>query len=95
MDSSTTQNIRHNEKNRVSQKCQWAGHIARRSDQRWTTEILNWIHRDHKRPRKRPKKRWVDDIVKYKGIKWQQVAFCRNDCKEAEKAFILQWIDTG
>ena len=79
----------------ASRKWQWAGHIARRSDQRWTTEILNWIPRDHKRPRKRPKKRWVDDTVKYKGIKWQQLAVHRQGWKEAEETFIQQWIDTG
>ena len=39
----------------TSKKWQWAGHIARRKDNRWTVEILNWIPRDHKRPRSRPK----------------------------------------
>ena len=34
---------------------QWAGHIARRKDNCWTVEILNWIPRDHKRPRSCPK----------------------------------------
>ena len=32
----------------ASKKWQWAGHIARRKDNRWTVEILNWIPRDHK-----------------------------------------------
>ncbi|XP_023217382.1 sodium channel protein type 3 subunit alpha-like [Centruroides sculpturatus] len=33
---------------------QWAGHIARRTDHRWTYEVLDWIPRDRKLPRRRP-----------------------------------------
>jgi len=40
----------------------WAGHIARRIDGRWTTNILHWIPREKKRPRRRPNTRWVDEI---------------------------------
>ena len=54
----------------TSKKWQWAGHIARRKDNRWTVEILNWIPRDQKRPRSRPKKRWIEDIIKCKGVQW-------------------------
>ena len=30
----------------TSKKWQWAGHIARKKDNRWTVEILNWIPKD-------------------------------------------------
>ena len=57
----------------VSRKWQWAGHVARRSGQRCISNTLNCLPRDHKGPSKRPKKRWIDDIVKYKGIKWREL----------------------
>ena len=48
-------------------KWDWAGHIARRQDGRWTKEILNWYPRDQKRPRKRPNMRWIHEINKFAG----------------------------
>ncbi len=41
-------------------KHQWAGHIMRRDDDRWTRRTLEWIPRGTKRPRGRPPKRWAD-----------------------------------
>ena len=35
-------------------KWQWAGHIARRSDGRWTKAVLEWSPRELQRPRGRP-----------------------------------------
>ena len=78
----------------ASRKWQWASHVARGSDHGWISKILNWLPRDHKRPSKCSKKRWIDHIVKYKGIKWQELAAQRKDWKEGEEALILQWIDT-
>jgi len=34
-------------------KREWAGHIARRTDGKWTTNVLDWIPREKKRPRRR------------------------------------------
>jgi hypothetical protein len=45
-------------------KLGWAGHIARRNDNRWTTATLEWYPRDWKRPRGRPPMRWTDSLRK-------------------------------
>ena len=44
-------------------KHRWAGHIVRRTDDRWTKKTLEWIPREIKRPRGRPPKRWADVFV--------------------------------
>ena len=44
-------------------KHRWAGHIVRRTDDRWTKRTLEWIPREVKRPRGRPPKRWADVFV--------------------------------
>ncbi|CAG9124695.1 unnamed protein product [Plutella xylostella] len=48
-------------------KCQWAGHIARRTDGRWSRRVLEWRPRTGKRSVRRPSTRWTDDIVKSAG----------------------------
>ena len=40
-------------------KHRWAGHVARRRDNRWTIRITEWIPHGNKRPRGRPRTRWV------------------------------------
>ncbi|CAI2354961.1 unnamed protein product [Caenorhabditis sp. 36 PRJEB53466] len=42
----------------------WAGHVARRTDNRWTTLTQEWIPRDTKRPVGRPPMRWIDALNK-------------------------------
>lgn len=76
-------------------KWNWAGHLARRNDDRWTTKVLFWIPRDKKRPRKRPQCRWRDEIVKFGGATWRRFAENRANWKHLGEAFILQWIDKG
>ena len=44
-------------------KHRWAGHIVRRTDDRWTKRTLEWIPSEVKRPRGRPPKRWADVFV--------------------------------
>ncbi|CAI5441711.1 unnamed protein product [Caenorhabditis angaria] len=46
------------------QKLRWAGHIARRTDSRWTTTTLEWCPKDWKRPVGRPPMRWSDELRK-------------------------------
>ena len=41
-------------------KHRWAGHVIRRTDDRWTKRTIEWSPRDHKRPRGRPPTRWAD-----------------------------------
>ena len=76
-------------------KWNWAGHIARRQDRRWTKEILDWYPRDQVRPRGRPNTRWIDEIRQFAGIEWMRIAEDRTLWKQRGEAFILQWIDNG
>ena len=76
-------------------KWHWAGHVARRTDHRWTKEILDWIPRDIKRPRRRPPGRWQDEIRKHAGATWMRDAADRLLWKNLGEAFIQQWIEKG
>ncbi|HEG7136645.1 TPA: hypothetical protein SFG11_002777, partial [Staphylococcus aureus] len=69
-----------------SLKWMWAGHVARRNDNRWTSAVLNWTPRYVKRPRRRPKDRWNRDIVKYLGVTWQREAQNRENWKALGEA---------
>jgi len=55
-------------------KWRWAGHIATRTDGRWTTNILRWIPREKKRPRRRRNGRWVDEMKRFPGATWMRIA---------------------
>jgi hypothetical protein len=70
-------------------KWQWAGHIARVTDNRWTKAITEWIPLDGKRKQARPKLRWDDEIRKCAGTMWMRVARNRVEWKRHEEAFIL------
>ncbi|CAG9122414.1 unnamed protein product [Plutella xylostella] len=48
-------------------KWQWAGHVARRADDRWSRKVLEWRPRVGKRRVGRPPTRWSDDLRK---ISW-------------------------
>lgn len=83
----------------ASLKWSWAGHIARRTDGRWTKTIMNW-RPPTTRPRGRPPERWTNGINKYvreikPGTNWQQVAMDRSEWKRLGEAYIQQWIQTG
>jgi hypothetical protein len=43
-------------------KWQWAGHISRRTDNRWGKRVLQWRPRLGKRSVGRPQARWSDDL---------------------------------
>ena len=43
-------------------KWRWAGHIARRTDNRWSTALLLWEPEGGKRRVGHPKARWRDDM---------------------------------
>ena len=57
----------------------WAGHLARRTDWRWTVRMLHWIPRGGTRWRGRPVTRWEDELggfVREEGftLKWDKLA---------------------
>src|SRR5271156_2935417 len=76
-------------------KWQWAGHVARINDNRWTRTVTEWLPLHLKRKKARPKMRWEDDIKKYIGVTWMRVSRNRNDWKHHEEAFTQQSIDNG
>jgi hypothetical protein len=82
-----------------SLKWQWAGHIARMEDERWTKRILNWRPFDQTRPLGRPPERWDDDIKRFviRGISdeerdptknWQKLARNREQWKSLKEAYL-------
>jgi len=63
-------------------KWRWVGHITRRADRRWTTNVLQWIPIEEKRQRRRPNVRWVDEIKRFSGATWMRIASDRDMWKE-------------
>ncbi|EPB74124.1 hypothetical protein ANCCEY_06795 [Ancylostoma ceylanicum] len=59
-------------------KHRWAGHLLRRSDDRWSLRVTEWLPRNKTRPLGRPPTRWADSFTKYfrqRGLPhWMQVA---------------------
>ena len=45
-------------------KWDWAGHVARMEDRRWTSILPNWFLKTGRKPG-RQKARWKDDVVKF------------------------------
>ena len=75
------------------QKWKWAGHTARRTDNRWTKRCTEWQPRIGKRDRGTPATRWMDDIKKTAGPEWQRKAQNQNEWKKSAEGYILQWMD--
>lgn len=55
-------------------KWQWAGHISRRTDNRWGKRVLEWRPRLGKCSVERPQARWSDDLRGMAGRSWMRVA---------------------
>lgn len=56
----------------ASLKWNWAGHIARMTDERWTRTIMN-CRPPKTRPMGRPPERWTNSIKRVAGTNWQQL----------------------
>ena len=80
---------------RRRRKFRWAGHVARRSDERWSYKVLYWKPVDGRRVVGHPKKRRTDIIDSYfeeecdleKGA-WMALAQCRETWKSFENKFV-------
>ncbi len=73
----------------------WAGHTARRNDNRWTTRIMDWQPRTGKRKRGRQRRKWRDDIRVYAGTTWTRTARNRNEWHFHDEGYILHWMNTA
>lgn len=72
-------------------KWNWAGHVARMTNERWTKKIMEWRPRqDAFRNRGRPPTRWTDDIKRV-APNWIQDAQDRNKWRSLTEAYVQQW----
>lgn len=76
-------------------KWQWAGHISRRTDNRWSHKVLEWRPRLGKRSVGRPATRWDDDIRRLAGVSWMRVAENRERWRALGETYVQQWTSVG
>ncbi|CAH2237130.1 jg23269 [Pararge aegeria aegeria] len=76
-------------------KWKWAGHIARRTDGRWGSMMLEWRPRTGKRSVGRPPTRWTDDIKRVAESRWKQAAQDRGFWNSLQKTYVQQWTSIG
>jgi hypothetical protein len=80
----------------------WAGHVARRDDDRWPARLLNWLPEGGRRQggegrgrkQARPRRRWVNTLEEtYTELGqggWQAVAFDRNEWRKLEEDYAMR-----
>ena len=68
-------------------KWQWAGHLARYPDNRWTLLSTKWNGPPGKRRVGRPKKRWADEIISIAGSNWINITQDRERWKRLGEAY--------
>ncbi|GBP53548.1 Retrovirus-related Pol polyprotein from type-1 retrotransposable element R2 [Eumeta japonica] len=68
-------------------KWQWAGHVARMTEKRWTTRVTQWKGPPGKRRRVRPLTRWEEDLKSSAGSDWYSIAQDRQKWASLEEAF--------
>ena len=68
-------------------KLTWAGHLTRRTDNRWTTKLTFWQPRGQTRNEGRPKFRWRDDLDKFRKH-WHRDASDRLRWRQMGKAYV-------
>jgi hypothetical protein len=74
-------------------KWQWAGHISRRDDGRWTKRLVDWEPFGGRRSWGRPILRWEDTLcqfMKSKGESWQHAAKDRIKWSSREEEFVAK-----
>ena len=69
-------------------KWQWAGHVSRTKDGRWSKQVLDWSPIYQKRPKGRPPDRWDRSIKKTAGFNWQKEAQDRRKWKNLLGSFV-------
>jgi hypothetical protein len=76
-------------------KWQWAGHISRRTANRWDKRVLEWTTRLGKRSVGRPQAWWSDDLRWTAGRSWMRVAEDRARWRAVGEAYVQQWNVVG
>lgn len=72
-------------------KWQWAGHVCRRTDNRWSKRILEWRPRVGTRSVGGQLARWSDDLRKVAGKHWMRKAGDRAVWRSLGEAYVQQW----
>ena len=75
-------------------KWKWAGHVARRTDGRWSTRVLHWLPSKGERTRGRPATRWENDLEKFaasRNAKWEVWAKDRGTWEYLEAEYV-EWL---
>ncbi len=76
-------------------KWQWAGHVCRRTDGRWSRRVLEWIPLLGKRSVGRPPARWTDDLRRVAGVGWMRKAEDRDIWRRMGETYVQQWTEKG
>ncbi|XP_039287770.1 uncharacterized protein LOC111047670 [Nilaparvata lugens] len=77
----------------IERKWNWAGHIARTTDERWTKRILEWYPRNLRRSRGRPSYGWDEEFRKVcGGATWQRVARERKEWERMKNVYKEVWL---
>lgn len=69
--------------------------MMRMKDNRWTIRLTEWLPRDCRQNRGRPKIRWRVELRKFWGKEWTLHTGNRNSWKSLGEAFVLQWTQLG
>ena len=75
-------------------KWKWAGHIARRKDNRWTIRSTEWQIKGV-RSVGRPKRRWRGDIMGQHRAVWTRIAKDRERWRTLAEGYFPHWKDTA
>ena len=71
----------------------WAGHVARRTDRRWSCQILDWTPVGGYRSVGRPRRRWADRLnfffnsPEFGKDAWRYIAESRNEWERHEDEY--------
>lgn len=77
--------------NKIRQlKWQWAGHVCRLDNKRWTKKITEWIPRDCTRSKGRQRVRWADTFTKICEGSWMTKARDRQKWKIMGEAYAAE-----
>ncbi len=76
-------------------KWSWAGHIMRRTDNRWTKTVTEWQPRNSKRSQGRQRIRWRDEMAAFAGGRWSSLTSDRERWKGLGMVFDMQWTRNG
>lgn len=77
----------------TERKWNWAGHIVRTKDERWSKKIIEWYPREMKRKRGRPSRTWEEEFRKVcGGVTWMRVARDRREWERLKTVYSTVWL---